>query len=116
MAKDPDETARFQPLGNPPAIIQIKDEEHLTTCELCNRGFNAATFNAASNPHRCEPEALVARILALKDALKSERKTIATEAALWARGRLRGSQFSWAPSGPCDCGAAPAEELLDAVR
>ena len=81
------------------------------TCELCDRDYNAATFNAASNPHRCEPEALVARILALKEALKSERKRSQPKQGCGHTADCAVHNGLELPVGPCDCGAVAAAEL-----
>jgi hypothetical protein len=75
------------------------------TCELCEVTYNAPAFNVVNNPHRCDPGALAARIVSLKDALRSERKR-------WQPKQGCGHAFDCAvhnaptlPSGPCDCGA-----------
>jgi hypothetical protein len=56
----------MSPLSSFVRLFELSTMSTFTSCELCNRDYNAATFNAGSNPHRCEPEALVARILALR--------------------------------------------------
>src|SRR5580658_6730875 len=81
------------------------------TCELCNQYFNTETTNPGSNPHKCEPSALVARILALKGRLRSQREE-------WQPRQGCGHAYDCAvhnapalelPNGPCDCGATREE-------
>jgi hypothetical protein len=81
------------------------------TCELCDVVFNARTSNSATDPHRCEPEALVARILPLKEALKYERKRSQPKQGCGHTVDCAVHNSSELPSGPCDCGAALAAEV-----
>src|SRR5258708_29145739 len=80
------------------------------TCELCEVVFNAETSNAATNPDRCEPGALVTRIVALKAALKSERRRSQPKQGCGHAVDCAVHNGSALPDGPCDCGAAPAAE------
>jgi hypothetical protein len=77
-----------------------------TTCELCEVVFNAETSNAATNPHRCEPADLVTRIVALKEALKSERKRSQPKQGCGHTVDCAVHSSPGLPSEPCDCGAA----------
>jgi len=65
---------RERAIGDSVRLFKLSTMSDFRTCELCDVVFNAHMSNAATDPHRCEPAALVARILALKEALKSERK------------------------------------------
>ena len=69
--------------------------------------YNADTFNAASSPHRCEPAALVARIVALKEALKSERKD---------RNNLRAVPATRDPANASTRGRSSGSDRPDVVR
>jgi hypothetical protein len=75
-----------------------------TTCEFCSLDYNLATSNAAINPHRCEPAALVARIVALKEALKSERRRLQPKQGCGHAIDCAVHGAPTLPSGPCDCG------------
>jgi hypothetical protein len=92
-------------------LFRLSTMSDFRTCELCDLDYNAATFNAASNPHRCEPEALVARIVALKEALKSERKRSQPKQGCGHTVDCAVHNSPALPSGPCDCGATLAPEL-----
>ena len=96
-------------------LFKLRAMSDFKTCELCDVVFNAQTSNSATNPHRCEPAALVARIIALKQALKSERKRSQPKQGCGHAIDCAVHNSPPLPSGPCDCGAAPTAEdhLID---
>ncbi len=79
------------------------------TCEFCDVTFNAHT--AATDPHRCEPAGLVARIVALKEALRFERKRSQPKQGCGHTADCAVHNGSELPVGLCDCGAVGAAEL-----
>jgi len=92
-------------------LFKLSTMSDFRTCELCDVVFNAHTSNSATDPHRCGPAALVARIVALKQALKSERKRSKPKQGYGHAANCAVHNGPELPIGPCDCGAVGAGEL-----